>query len=523
MFAARRKAPPMRGRSTAKTIPAPTLGWNARDALANMAPQDAVSLENMFPSPTAVSVRLGYTEWATGIPATVETIFQYSGGATQKQFAAADSEIYDTTAGGAVGAASVTGLTNARWQYVNNTTAAGSYLQAVNGADKMIVFDGTNWHEDGDGAPYDVTGVNTATCIGICLSHNRVWFVQNASLKAWYLPTGAIGGAANALDLSSIFFRGGYLMAMSTWTMDAGYGMDDMTAFITSEGEVAVYRGSDPSSATTWALVGVFWMGSPIGRRCAIKFAGDLLLITQDGVVSMASALQSSRVNPKAALSYKIQYAISTAICDHGSNYGWQLLQFPRQNMLILNVPIQEGQNQQQYVMSTIKRGNGDWAWCNFTGWQASCWELYGDDIYFGGIGFVGKAWNGYDDNGANINANGLQAFNDLGSDQAQKRFTMMRPILQSDGNPAILGSVNVDFDTSDPTSPLAFTGTSYALWDVALWDAGLWAGAITVLKNWNGCTGVGYWVAPRLKTASMGIQIAWVNTTLVYESGGII
>jgi len=522
---ARRPTPPMRGRSTALTIPAPTLGWNARDALANMNPQDAVTMENMFPSPTAVMVRGGYSEWFYGFSGQCETVMQYSGADSNQLFAVAGASIYDATLGGASGAADFTGLSSARLQYVNNTTSGGNYIQAVNGVDKMVVYDGTAWHQDGDGAPYNVTGVDTADCIGITLSHNRVWLVQNASLKAWYLPTGAIGGAANALDLSSFAERGGYLMATATWTMDAGYGMDDMTAFITSNGEVLVYRGTDPSSASTWGLVGIYWIGSPIGRRCFIKFAGDLLLITQDGVISMASALQSSRVNPKSALSNKIQYAISTAISIYGSNFGWQLMQFPRENMLILNVPIEEGLNQQQYVMSTIKRGNGDWAWCNFTGWEANCWELWQDDIYFGGDGFIGKAWDGLTDNGTNINCNTLQAFNDFGNDKIQKRFTMMRPILQSNGVPSILAQMNVDFDLSDPTAPLSFSGPIYALWDnaLALWDSGLWGTDLAVLKNWQGCTGIGYWAAPRLKTATMGIETQWVNTTIVWEPGGIL
>lgn len=520
---AARKQPPMRGRSTAMTLPAPTLGWNARDALANMNPQDAVYLENMFPSPTSVDARLGYTMWATGISGTVETIFQYSGGTSEKQFAAAGTQIYNTTVSGAVGAADVTGLSNARWQYVNNATAGGNYIQGVNGADKMVIYDGTNWHRDGDGGAYDVTGVNTANCIGVNLAHERVWFVEVGTLKAWYLPAGAIGGVAQALNLASFCDRGGYLMAIVPWTMDAGYGMDDMTVFITSEGQVFVYRGTDPASSTTWAEIGKYNIGSPIGRRCYLQYAGDLLLITQDGVVSMAAALQSSRVNPKAALSNKIQFAISEAVSQYGTHYGWQLLQFPRQNMLILNVPVQEGLNQQQYVMSTIKRGNGDWAWCNFIGWQAACWELWQDNVYFGGVNYVAKAWNGYDDNGANIATNGLQAFNPFGNDKVQKRFTMMRPILQSNGSPSILAIMNMDFDTTDPTAPLSFTGTTYAVWDTALWDAGIWAGALSVLKNWQGCTGIGYWAAPHLKTASKGISTSWVNTTCVFEGGGIL
>lgn len=521
---ARRPMAPRAAASTAMTLPAPTLGWNARDSLAAMNVQDAVILQNMFPAPTSVNVRLGYSQYFHGFSGQAESVFQYSGSTTRKLFAVAGGSIYDATAGGASGAASVTGLTNSRFQYVNNATAGGNYIQAVNGADKMIVFDGTNWHKDGDGPPYNVTGVDSAQCANIILAHNRVWLTQVGTLKAWYGPTGSIGGAFSALDLSSFCQRGGYLMAVCNWTMDAGYGMDDMTVFITSEGEVLVYRGSDPTSVATWAEVGRYWIGSPIGRRCFIQLAGDVLLITQDGVVSMAAALQSSRVNPKAALSNKIQYAISQAISVYGSNFGWQLMQFPRENMLILNVPVQEGQAQQQYVMSTIKRGGADsWAWCNFTGWAANCWEIWRDDIYFGGNGFVGKAWDGYDDDGANIPTLGLQAFSPFGNDRLQKRFTMMRPIFQSNGSPNILAQMNVDFDTSDNTSPLSFTGTSYAVWDTATWDTGLWGSDLSVLKNWQGCTGIGYWAAPFIKTASMGIAVQWVNTTVVFEPGAIL
>src|SRR6185503_17853958 len=135
-------------RATPASLPAPVGGWNARDALGEMAPMDAVSLTNFYPATTDVMVRNGNTHFATGISGQVETLFNYSGGATKKLFAVASGSIYDITAGGAIGAASVTGLTNSRWQYVNNTTTGGSYLQAVNGADKMRVFDGTTWHKD---------------------------------------------------------------------------------------------------------------------------------------------------------------------------------------------------------------------------------------------------------------------------------------------------------------------------------------------------------------------------------------
>lgn len=498
------------------SLPAPIGGWNARDSVADMAPTDAVILENWFPAPTYIQLRNGYSRFATGITGWVETIMAYQGGTTSKLFAAASTVIYDVTAGGAA-SSSVTGLTNARWQYVNNTTAGGSYIQCVNGADKMRVFDGTSWHKDGDGAPYDVTGVNTANCIGITLSHNRVWLTEIGTLKAYYGPTGAIGGAFSTLDLSSFCQRGGYLMTIVNWTMDAGYGMDDMTGFITSNGEVLVYRGTDPSSAATWGLIGVYWIGSPIGRRCTVKYAGDILVITQDGVQPLSLAIQASRGSPKINITDKIQYAVSLAVSAYGANYGWQLLPFPKENMLFLNVPLQTSVTQNQYVMNTITKN-----WCKFTGWNAACWELYLDNPYFGGNGYVGRAWNTLGDNGGVIVGNALQAFSYYGNMGQQKQFTQMRPVIATNGSPAIATKMNIDFDVSDPTSSVSFSGSDAGMWGSALWGAGLWGGGLNISQEWQGANGVGRAAAPHLVATAQGLDLQWISTDVIWKPGNI-
>jgi hypothetical protein len=309
-------------------------------------------------------------------------------------------------------------------------------------------------------------------------------------------------------------------MAMATWTIDAGYGVDDLAVFITNKGEVLVYRGTDPSSVATWALVGVFEVGTPIGRRCFTKYKGDLLLITQDGLVSAASYLQSSRLDPKVSLTDKIQYSMTQAVAGNGNNFGWQVLPFPKQNMLILNVPYGESGNQQQFVMNTITG-----AWANFQAWQASCWEIYQDNPYFGSNGFIAQAWDTNSDNGDDIDADGLQAFNYFGSPGQLKRFVMMRPILLTNGTPVILGNVNIDYDDTAPTATLAVTPTTYAIWDSSLWDGltSLWGAALSVTKNWQSVNGIGYCGAPRLKSANNGLEVHWVGTDLIMEPGGML
>jgi hypothetical protein len=210
-----------------------------------MAPTDAVQLINFFPSVSNVNLRGGYTKHATGFPDDVETLMTYSGGATDELWAISDGEIYDATSAGPIGAAAVTGLTNSRWEYTNVTTAGGNYLYAANGVDEPLLYDGSTWTPiDGTSSPA-ITGVTTTTLTQPTLFKNRMWFIQKDTLKAWYLPTSSVGGAAQVLDLSAVARLGGTLVSMAAWTIDAGYGVDDNLVFITNQGEVIVYRGTE--------------------------------------------------------------------------------------------------------------------------------------------------------------------------------------------------------------------------------------------------------------------------------------
>lgn len=498
---------------SAVSVSAPVGGWNARDSLAAMGPLDAVTLTNFFPNTTSVNLRYGYTVWSTGLSGIAETLLTYAGGATQKFFAATNTgRIYNVTTTGAVGAADVTGLTNGRLEYVNMTTAAGSYLRWVNGADLSQIYNGTAWVIDGAGAPADITGVTSSTLSNIHVFKSRMWFIQKSTLKAWYLATGAVGGAATAFDLSAVATLGGYLVAMATLTGDAGYGLDDLLVFVTSMGEVLIYRGTDPSSAATWALVGTWSVGSPVGMRPFEKYAGDVLYLSQDGLVPLWKYLQSSRTNPRVALTDKIQRAVSDAVTAYGTNFGWQPFYFPKANQVYLNVPINAGANQQQYVMNDINK-----SWCNFTGWEASCFGLYNDDAYFGSSTVVCKAWNGLIDNAGDISGQALQAFNRFGLG-VPKRATLMRPTILTSGTPASFIGLNFDYDLTDNTSALSFSPTSYALWDTATWDNGLWGGGLNTQRNWQSARGMGRAAGTFFKVSCQGIEVQWANTDIEFE-----
>jgi len=108
--------------------------------------------------------------------------------------------------------------------------------------------------------------VATTNIINVNVFGNRLFMVEKNTLKIWYLPIQSIAGAATAFDLSTIFGRGGYLMAMGTWSVDAGNGMNDLAVFVSSElRRVNRSRASNPS-APCWASPNRGRRGLPVSQ-----------------------------------------------------------------------------------------------------------------------------------------------------------------------------------------------------------------------------------------------------------------
>ena len=365
-----------------------------------------------------------------------------------------------------------------------------------------------------------ITGADSSTFINVNLFKNRLYFTEKDTLSCWYLDVDSLAGVASPLYFGGIARSGGYLQAMGTWTIDAGQGADDYAVFVTSMGEVIVYNGTDPDDATKWLLKGVWQLGQTFNRRCFHKWSGDLLLITQDGLVPLASALQSSRLDPRVNLTDKIYYAVSQAATNFYANFGWQILYYASENMLILSVPTDTGM--EQYVMHTITK-----SWARFTGIEAYCWVNSGDaDVHFGGQGFVGTFYNSLSDNGSNIVGAVQQAYSYFDNPGQLKRFTLVRPILQTDnGVPTVLCNISTDFQPVDNLGQVSFNPAilNTGVWDSSTWDNANWGGGLITTRIWQGVTGIGFSGSINMTVASQGIQFKWASTDYVFESGGVV
>ena len=499
--------------SQSVSIPAPVRGWNARDSLANMPEDFAVSLDNVFPNLTSCDLRSGFESHSTGNgTGAVETLVEYAGPVTRKLISAAGSVIYDSSAAG--GSTSIaTGKTNARWQTTMMGTSGGNFLFMVNGADAPIYYTGSAF------VTPTLSSVTAANIIHVTTHQRRLFFVFKQSLTFGYLPVVSVAGTVSTFDLSGICRKGGYLMAIGSWTRDGGSGPDDLFVAITSEGEVILYSGNDPSTAADWVLSGVFSIGKPIGRRCIEKVGADLIVTTQDGAISLTTFLPIDQVaSSSMAMSNNIQNEFLASTRSYGDNFGWQSLHYPQGSYQLFNIPISTT-TAYQYVINT-QTG----AWCRFTNQNAACWALYNGDLYFGAQdgGIIYKADSGRSDNSNNIDWKIRPAFSYYGARGNQKLFTLCRPHFTTTGSPGFAIDLNLDFSDAVPTSVPTEPTISGALWDVARWDTGLWTGEAQS-ANWVTVTGLGEAASPAIHGATKSLTIKFNSYDMVWQQGNAI
>lgn len=483
-----------------KVVPAPTEGWDAISPISSMDPKRAPILVNWIPRPGWIELRSGYTAYVqrfTDVP--VETIMVYRPpNGSEAMFAASGATIYSITGSTLVGLATpvVTGLNSARWQYVNFTPAgAATVIQLCNGVDNLRQWNGSAWTSP------SITGLpgsaSTANIINIYAQKRRLWYILKDSTIAAFMPTDAITGAiAGYQDFGALWTKGGSIVAMGDWTVDGGNGPQDYAVFISSRGQISIFSGTDPTNASTWSLVGTFDMAPPVSMRCTQKVGSDLGIITLQGVLPISQALPfDPSADRSVAITARIQNAMAQAITQARNNFGWQLIGYPAGQLAILNVPLTENQQQVQYVMDTL---NG--AWCQFEGWNANCFEIFNERLYFGdNTGSLNLAFSSGADFDLPIAADMQCAFNYFDDPGRIKRVTMVQPLMIASGTITPTMSVDEDFASATTAAPISALRGG-AEWDEAVWDESVWPDATNTITPWLSVEAIGHALAIRMQ-----------------------
>lgn len=496
------------------TFPAPTNGWVLNDNLMTPSPASARVLDNFICTATSIRARGGFSKHATvATAAPVVSMFTYRSGSTEKFFAASSSAVYDISAPASttvIPTAAFSGQTSGYYSTVQYGTAGGDFLYAVNGTDAAMLFNGTTWTQVTGVSSPAITGVATSSLAQVWSFASRIWFVEKNTLSAWYLPPDAVGGAATKFSLAGVFQRGGALVFGAAWSLDAGDGLDDKCIFVSDQGEVVVYQGSDPANASTWSKVGNYEISPPLGRNAYMQAGGDLLIATELGLVPISEAVRRDvAALSVGAVSRRIETYWQGRAGLYSATLPWEIKKWPSEGIMAVTQP-EVTSTGGSMLVANLQTG----AWSRFTGTDARCMGYFAGTLYFGNTtGAVFRMQSGGLDDTMPYTSVYLGQHESLGAQAREKTMLQMRPVFLSGSpiQPQLTVQVNHSESLSSPPNAAVYSAT--AGWDVSHWDVGLWDEAVGATvsaedSRWVSIGRTGYVMAPELQLTFGGAAL---------------
>jgi len=348
------------------------------------------------------------------------------------------------------------------------------------------------------------TNVDTDKLNYVWAYKNRLFFIEKETLSAWYLPVDSVTGAAAEIPLGGVFSLGGSLLFGSSWSLDSGSGgsgLSEQCVFVTTEGEVAVFQGSNPGDPADWSLVNTYRIGRPLGKRAHIRAGGDLVIATTIGAVPLSQAVQRdyAALSPS-AVSYPIEDAWNEAVLNR-SGSPWNAAVWPSAQMVIVAPPTVNDQPPVVYVANS-RTG----AWAPFTNWDATCLLVFKERCFFGSAdGKVVEANVTGLDQDAPYTSTYVPLFDDISSPAALKVAKMARPVLRSAVPVSEQVSLQSDFQIALPPNPDAAAQNETSAWGGGVWGESVWGreGLVNTYQDWRVIFGNGYAVAPAIQITS--------------------
>lgn len=583
------------------TFQPPVRGWVTNENIAMAQPGGAHVLDNMVPERYSVRVRGGNLHYATvDDEDACEEFIVYQSASLSRLFAATDTAIYDVSNpvdAETIPTAAVTGQTSGDYSSINMATAGGEFAIAVNGADRMLIYDGSEWRRVDEAdveLPYDtetgafavglvvtggtstatgtivevldngttgvlrlkdvtgdfednealtdsgtgaansniptgatlvpsVTGVDTSAFSHVWLFKSRVFFVRENSLTAHYLPVDSIGGTIGTLGLQGVFQKGGKLVFGASWSVDAGDGMDDLCVFVTDQGEVAVYQGTDPGDANAWSLAGLYQIAKPLHKNAVEKAGGNLLIVTEEGVIPISSVVQKDRAALTLdAISLPIEPTWRTHVLRRPGK--WVFRKWTTRNYAVIGFP-PEGDGLHSNFIVNLLTG----AWARFTGWDIRCAVEFNNELYLGtSDGRVTKAEGLGSDCGDMYSCLYIGLYERLGSVAQEKVAHMSRATWKYSTSFEFRLGFTFNYETSFGAFPPVAADNIGDLWDVGIWDVAVWdaEGVQQIMVDWQSVSGRGFVVAPVVQL-TMGVDtvpdVQLISIDLLYETGGLV
>lgn len=490
------------------------IGWDASGGMTAIDGVAGGDWQTVQFAATGTTYLIGVNGTDTGFIYDGSAFYPYvNGGVSRLHF---DAQTAAFTKGATV-LGGTSGATAKIWNVVSDGTTGTLDLYNITGTfqDNESLTDISAGHATADGTialvvagPHFLGGVTSADMAFVWVYKNRLFFAEKGGMNAWYaVDTDAVGGDVDVFPLAGIFQQGGSLLFGSPWSMaDSGSGgLSEQCIFCSDLGEVAVFQGTDPGSAEAWAKVGLYRIGTPLGRRAFIRGGGDLAIATTVGLVPLSKAisLDITALNV-ATVSYKIADAWTDAITLRGQA-GWHCALWPEAKMAFISPPDIVGSHSPVVFVSNTETG----AWARFTGWEVLCMEVFLGRMFFGSSGGeVFLANVGGTDAGATYSGAYAPLFEDLGRPGSLKIGAVGRAIVRANTATNDRLDLLADFSEALPAAPDASAVIAGNVWGAAVWGQAVWGNATPsyINQQWRSLGGAGYSLSPCYQVTSGSI-----------------
>ena len=483
------------------TIPAPTRGIIETENASFMQPGGALVLDNWMPTLRGLKLRGGCIRWCELDPdVPVISAFEYQSGNTWRMFAGQPTKLWDVTSN--VPTLVKGGQLSGNYAAAQLSNSGGNWMMVVNDAgDDPLRFDGTTWITLAAGDLTGPGGIPRANLVYVWKYRNRLFYIEQGSMNAWYGGLNAIGGELNLIPLSGAATKGGKLLFGATWSIDAGDGIDDKCCFVTDLGECLIFTGSNPGDPANWRQEGRYQIPPPLGMNAHINLGGDLLVATVEGIIPISKAITKAGTELQlAAITQNINRTWRDQVLEK-REFHWSMEKWDEFGGLFVAAPGSKPSQKYSYAANSISL-----AWCRIVGWDVWCWIRMRGDMFFGtSDGIIMQAdRTGFDDDRPYV-ATVVGAW---GVFQQQLQTTVWHQarasFLSSNAQPFQPQlSACVDYVIKIPTPPLIGPDPGVAdVWDQGLWDQAKWdqpAPAAPPIRNtrWVSIGRTGYTHAP--------------------------
>jgi hypothetical protein len=520
-----------------KTIYAANKGLGGRHSIGAPAPGYAQVIENGYSTPQGITPRSGKVRHATTGTKALNSFIAFKGSATSRLFACGDGKIWDVKTPISpiiVLTPLMTGKTGNNWSYEHVTNAGGRFVLAVNGSDLHMTYsEATGLWQINTPA---ITGISSTTLSQVFSHAQRPWFIQKNSLSAWYLGVDAIGGAAVEFPMKSIFSKGGSLLYGSTWSSETGSELSQRAVFVSTEGQAAVYVGTDPTSSTTWRLANVYEITRPLGKNSFANIGGELICITESGLVPLSEAIVKDVAALEiSAITREVSPKWGKIVKQFGSRdfgfvkwpkkgLGYIFFSTPYGSVTGVDRPNVPPFNYTSYLTTG--------AWSIYTQWDMQCAIEFEGQVYFGSAnGNIYRAEETGKDDIEPYTFKYAEWPTSIGNSENTSTFLEMRTKFTYSVAFLAQTGMMIDDELVWPANNVFILDDVLSIrWDSGFtWDSGLAWDLISTVKTQNQWTSVGltgYRAAPFVQMSFNNFiepDCMIVSHTVTYSQGGIV